>query len=97
MINGQKDTYDLVAEKVREYWKKSYPHDVVVFFEQKYDDPYDKEWIKHEELVMSCGDLTDRMEFLNDFNEGQTLARNIKVVSLYEILSYYREKVIENA
>ena len=95
MINGQKDTYDLVEEKVREYWKQTYPQDMVAFFEQKYDDPYDKEWIKHEELVMSCGDLTDRMEFLNDFNEGQTMIRNLVVVPLDEVLMHYRKNVIE--
>ena len=96
MINGKKDTYDLVEEKVREYWEQTYPQDVIAFFEQKYDSPYDNEWVKHEELVMSYGDYCgDKMEFLTDFCEGQTLARNIKIVPLFDVLQYYREQVID--
>lgn len=96
MINGQKDTYDYVAEAVRDYWSKTHPQDMVAFFEQKYDDPYDKEWIKEEEIVMWCGDLTDRLEFLNDFNEGQTMIRNLEVVPLDDVLQFYRQHKIES-
>lgn len=96
MINGQKDTYDYVAEAVREYWSKTYPQDMVAFFEQKYDDPYDKEWIKMEELIESEGDFSDNIIFHNDFNEGQTMIRNLVVVPLYEVLMRYRKEVIES-
>lgn len=97
MINGKKDTYDYVAEAVRDYWNKTHPQDMVAFFEQKYDDPYDKEWIEMEELIESEGDLSDNIIFHNDFNEGQTMIRNLEVVPLYDVLQFYRQHKIESA
>ena len=96
MINGQKDTYDYVAEAVRDYWNKTYPQDMVAFFEQKYDDPYDKEWIEMEELIESEGDFSDNIIFHNDFNEGQTMIRNLEVVPLNDVLQFYRQHNIES-
>lgn len=83
------DTYDKVAECVRDYWKKSYPQDVVVFFQQKYS--YEKSWELHEELVECIGICNFRdMEFLNDFCEGQTDFKLEKIVPLSYVLECYR-------
>lgn len=95
MINGRRDTYDIIAEAVREYWKKKGSQDVIVFFEQKYDSPY-SEWVKMEELIESEGMESDRIIFHNDFCEGHMLARNIHVIPLWVVLRHYRKKVIEN-
>lgn len=95
MINGRKDTYDLVKEKVLEFYDSTHPQDVVVFFEQRYASGV---WEKLEVLVefeYSYTSEPDRMTFQWDFCEGQTEARNIVVVPFDEILNYYRENVIE--
>lgn len=87
-MSEQKDSYDFVEEAVRKYWEDTYPQDVIVFFYQKYD--YENEWDWHEELVM-CGGSSDweTVEFLRDFCEGQTCVKNIAVVPLSEVTSYY--------
>lgn len=90
-MNGSiedKDSYDFVAEAVRKYWEDTYPQDVVAFFYQKYE--YEQEWDWHEELVeceSSSGYQT--VYFLNDFCEGQTCVKDITVVPLSEVTSYY--------
>lgn len=88
------DTYDKVAECVREYWKKSYPQDVVVFFRQKYY--FENAWEICEELVECEGSCNfNDMEYLNDFCEGQTDFMLEKIVPLSDILEYYRRKELD--
>lgn len=36
------DSYDIVAEAVRKFWRENRPQPVIAFFYQKYD--YDNEW-----------------------------------------------------
>lgn len=87
-MSEQKDSYDFVAEAVRKYWEDTYPQDVVAFFYQKYE--YEQEWDWHEELV-ECESSSDyqTVYFLNDFCEGQTRVKDITVVPLSEVTSYY--------
>ena len=87
-MSEQKDSYDFVAEAVRKYWEETYPQDVVAFFYQKYE--YEQEWDWHEELV-ECESSYDcqTVTFLYDFCEGQTCVKDITVVPLREITSYY--------
>ena len=84
----EKDSYDFVAKAVRKYWEDTYPQDVVAFFYQKYE--YEQEWYWHEELVEyeSSSDY-QTVYFLNDFCEGQTCVKDITVVPLSEVTSYY--------
>lgn len=90
-----KNSYDVIANKIREYWKNNFPQDVIVFFEQKYS--YDTTWEVHQELV-ECESDTDyeSVTFLNDFCEGQTQIRNIKIVPLSIVTQYYYDDVIKN-
>ena len=88
------DTYDKVAECVRDFWNKSYPQDVVVFFRQKYS--FENIWELHEELVECIGSCNFRdMEFLHDFCEGQTDFMLEKIVPLSDILECYRIKELD--
>lgn len=90
-MNGsikEKDSYDFVAEAVRKYWEDTYPQDVVAFFFQKYD--FENEWDWYEELVMCVSSSdSETVEFLRDFCEGQTCVKDITVVPLSEVTSYY--------
>ena len=90
-----KNSYDVIANKVREYWKNNFPQDVIVFFEQKYS--YDTTWGVHQELVECESDTNcESVTFLNDFCEGQTQVRNIKIVPLSIVTQYYYDDVIKN-
>ena len=85
---------DIIASKVADFWKEiGYAMDVIVFFLQKYE--CDKDWEEHEELVMPKGFADfENMTFLNDFCEGQTMVKNIKIVPLDDVVEFYREKHI---
>lgn len=87
-MGEQKDSYDFVEEAVRKYWENTYPQDVVVFFYQKYE--CEQEWDWHEELV-ECESSSDYQTvcFLHDFCEGQTCVKDITIVPLSEVTSYY--------
>lgn len=88
------DSYDIIAERVRTFWKATYPQDVIVFFCQKYD--FDNEWEECAELVSPHGsDDYEQVIFQNDFCEGQTDVKDIKIVPLDEIISFYSENHIE--
>ena len=79
---------DQIADAVRAYWKQTLPQDVVVFFEQKYS--FDITWTSLGEVVFCESDSDyETVSFLNDFCEGQTCVRNIKIVPLREVLEYY--------
>ena len=86
------DSYDVVAEAVREYWKENYPEDMVAFFYQKYEYESDKEWEWKEELVECEGDCDyENMTFLYDFCEGQTCVKGLTVVPLRKVTAFYAE------
>lgn len=89
---SQMDSYDIVAEMVRCFWKKTYPQTVVAFFRQKYD--FESEWEYHEELIYPHGsDDYETVIFHSDFCEGQTDVKDVKIVPLEEILDFYSENV----
>ena len=39
MIKGvdKMNSYDIIEKAVQDYWKETYPQDVIAFFYQKYD------------------------------------------------------------
>lgn len=89
------NSYDIIANAVREYWKRNYPTDVVAFFYQKYEFERDDEWEWCEELIFPQGsDNWETVIFQNDFCEGQTCVKDITIVELEKITSYYAENVI---
>lgn len=86
------NSYDIIAEKVREYWKATYPQDVIAFFYQKYDFESEMEWEWCRELVSPHGsDDYERVIFENDFCEGQTDVKDVHIVSLDEIIDFYTD------
>lgn len=86
------DTYDYVAEAVRNFWKKTHPQTVIVFFDQKYEYESDDEWEHCQEMVDCYSDIDcEHVEFQIDFCEGQTCIRNIKVVPLDIIVNFYEK------
>lgn len=88
------DSCDIIAEAVRNYWKKEYPQDVVVFFYQKYD--YETDWRQCEELAIAHSDSDyESITFLNDFCEGETDVKDIHIVPLWIVLSTYRVDYID--
>lgn len=88
------DSYDIIAEAVKGYWKDEYPQDVVVFFQQKYS--WDDEWERYEELVECHGfDDYENMTFHSDFCEGQTEVKDVVVVPLCEVLMFYSSMQIK--
>lgn len=92
-MSGARDSYDIVADAVREYWKKTYEQDVVAFFYQKYDFENDNAWEWCEEVITHDG--SGRLEFLNDFCEGQTCVKEIAIVSLDEVTAFYTQHHFE--
>lgn len=84
------NSYDSIADIVRAFWKATYPQTVIAFFFQKYD--FDSEWEYCEELIYPHGsDDCDSVVFHNDFCEGQTEVKDIRIVSLDEIIQFYRD------
>lgn len=85
------DSYTIIAQAVREFWINSIPQPVIAFFYQKYERQ--KEWEWHEELITCNGsDDYETVIFECDFCEGQTQVKNIKIVPLNEITSYYAKQ-----
>ena len=92
----ERDSYEIIGDIVREYWKQEcFAENVIVFFDQKYSD--DKQWEHCEELVM-CNSPSDfeNVIFLSDFCEGQTEVNNIHIKNLEEVTAYYYKAVINN-
>ena len=88
------DSYDIIENAVREYWKQTgSPHEVVAFFYQKYENESEDKWEYLQELVW---ERYDEVYFLNDFCEGQTCVKDIKIVSLDEVLECYGEVLRSN-
>lgn len=95
-IEGLKtqDSYDAVAKAVKDYWKESYPQDVIVFFWQKYS--WDNSWVKCEELVECINSINyETVIFHSDFCEGQTDVKDIVIVPLHEVTAFYYKRKIE--
>lgn len=84
-----KDSYEIIGDAVREYWKKEcFAVPVIVFFSQKYS--HEKEWEHCEELVMCHSDTDfEHVEFLSDFCEGQTDVANIHIKELDKVTDFY--------
>lgn len=79
---------DIIANAVREYWQTSIPCDVVVFFSQKYDS--EREWERCEEVALCfASDDYSTVQFLSDFCEGQTCVKDVTIVPLPDVISYY--------
>ena len=90
------DSYDIIEKAVQKYWKETYPQDVIAFFYQKYDYESDDKWEHCNELVMVVSDSDyEDMEFEIDFCEGQTDVKDIHIVSLREVMEFYREQMID--
>lgn len=85
-----KDSEEIIADTVRKYWKETHPHNVVVFFEQKYEHEFswNEEWVIAEPYSSSN---SDTVIFNTDFCEGQTEVRSIKIADLDDVVDYYRE------
>lgn len=89
-----KNSDKIIEKAVIEYWRKSVPQDVIVFFYQKY--AHDSRWDFRQELVMANSSYDyDSMTFLNDFCEGQRDVKDITVVPLEKVTSYYAEHAIK--
>ena len=87
------NSYDIIADAVKAYWKANYPQDVVAFFKQKYS--FDDRWERCGELVECYGsDDYEKMIFLSDFCEGQTEVKDIVIVPLREVINSYYEREI---
>lgn len=84
------NSYYIVTEKIREYWKQTYPHDVIAFFFQKYGFESEKDWEWCCELASPLAfDDYESVIFENDFCEGQTNVKDIRIVPLKEIIDFY--------
>lgn len=84
-----RDSYQIIGDAVREYWKQEgFATDVIVFFYQKYSN--DKRWEHCQELVMCHSDTDfEHVEFLSDFCEGQTQVKNIHIMKLDKVTDFY--------
>ena len=90
----RKDSYEIVADEIRKFWRKTYPQTVIAFFDQKYD--YESKWEQLNELAfqMDYGDYKN-VEYQYDFCEGQTDVRNVHIASLEEVVEFYRKHNIK--
>lgn len=91
------NSYSIVGDAVREYWKGyGIPCTVVAFFYQKYDFEDDNEWEWCEELV-ECNASNDyeTVIFQNDFCEGQTCVKDLNIVSFDEVVQFYVDYFLE--
>lgn len=87
------NSYEIVEEAVRKFWKENYPQNVIAFFYQKYD--YEDSWEWCEELVECCGyNDYEHMEFFYDFCEGQTCVKDLIIVPLSEVTRLYTNNKI---
>jgi hypothetical protein len=90
----RKSSYEIVADEIRKFWRKTYPQTVIAFFDQKYD--HESEWERHNELASPIGDNDYKnVEYEYDFCEGQTDVRNVHIASLEEVTEFYRKHNIK--
>jgi len=69
-----KDLYKFVGTRIRAFCAKTYYSDIVFSFEQSYDG---EEWTKEIEFA-TLHNGTD-ICYENDWNEGQTYIRNLRI------------------
>lgn len=69
-----KDLYNFVGDRIIEFCEKTYYGDIVFSFEQSYDC---KEWTKEVEFATFYNGTNICYE--NDWNEGQTHLRNLRI------------------
>lgn len=82
------DSYDIVAEAVRKFWRENRPQPVIAFFYQKYD--YDNKWEWCEELIECESSYNyDMVIFQMDFCEGQEDVKDLTIASLDEVIDFY--------
>lgn len=87
------NSYEIVGEAVRKFWRKNDPQNVIAFFYQKYD--YEDSWEWCEELVECHGyDDYEHMEFFYDFCEGQTCVKDLIIVPLSDVTRLYTKNKI---
>lgn len=87
------NSYEIIEEAVRKFWKENYPQNVIAFFYQKYD--YEDSWEWCEELVECCGyNDYEHMEFFYDFCEGQTCVKDLIIVPLSDVAGLYTNNKI---
>lgn len=88
-----KNSDKIIEKAIIEYWQESAPQDVIVFFYQKYS--HEAEWGFCKEPVMANSSYDyDSMTFINDFCEGQTDVKDITVVPLEDVTSYYAKHAL---
>ena len=80
IIKFTESLYDIVGDKIREFCEETYYGDIICSFEQSYDG---KEWTKESEFA-SFENGTDLI-YENDWNEGQTYLRNLRIWHLDEL------------
>lgn len=85
-----KNSYDIIGDAVRSFWRKTYPQTVIAFFSQKYE--FETEWEHCEELIYPESSYDcDSVVFHCDFCEGQTEVKDIMIVPLEKIIEFYRD------
>lgn len=85
------DSSDIIANHVRDFWNDNYACGVVVFFKQKY--VYEKEWDDCYVIASPASSDDDQtVVFDTDFCEGQTDVKDVNIVSLDEIIDFYKKK-----
>ena len=90
-----KDSYKIVADEIRRFWKeRHFAEPVIAFFYQKYD--YKDKWEWHEEIAEdNATDDYESVTFLYDFCEGQTCVKDVAIVPLDRVTEYYTENAIK--
>lgn len=96
-MSEARDSYDIIGDAVHEYWRENYPCDVVAFFWQKYDFEPDTQWQWCEEVITCTSSNIDRagIEFLDDFCEGQTCVKDVRIVPLSDVTEFYTKHNFE--
>lgn len=70
------DLYNIVADKIRAFCQATYYSSVIASFDQSYDG---KEWEHQVEFASFENEDFETVVFDNDWNEGQSHIRNLKV------------------
>lgn len=80
---------EIIADAVRKHWNETHPHDVVVFFWQKYEHEtsWNETWVIATPHSPSNADI---VIFNTDFCEGQTEVKGIAIADLDEVIDFYR-------
>ena len=88
------DAYDIVGDVVKDFWRNiGHPCDCIAYFDMKYD--WETIWDNNYQELVTCygSDDFETVIFENDFCEGQTDVKNIKIVPLDVVTDYYYSHV----